>query len=119
VAADSAIDIRVVVTGKTRRLGTRAERALYRIAHEALANAWRHAQCTTIDVEVTFTAGEVVLVVADDGKGKGDGRAEVGDGTGTSGMRRAMADLGGVLRVGRRPPRGWVVEARIPREHVR
>ena len=42
---------------------------LYRIAQEAVSNALRHAQATTITIRLEQTPLAVVLTVADDGKG--------------------------------------------------
>jgi signal transduction histidine kinase len=114
-AADSGIAVEVEIEGRAARLPGEVERALYRVAHEALGNAWRHASCTTIRAGLAFLPSEVVLRIVDDGVGLR--RRDAGEGrTGLTGMRRAVADVGGKLRVANGRPRGVVVEARVPRE---
>lgn len=59
----------LTVIGKARRLDTVVSEELYRIGREALYNAFRHAQATSIEVELTFTAHEMRLNLRDDGVG--------------------------------------------------
>lgn len=42
---------------------------IYRIAEEAIANACRHAQATTVSVDVETIGRELVISIRDDGKG--------------------------------------------------
>ena len=50
--------------------------ALYRIAQEALGNAAKHAGPTRIDVRLARAGGDVVLTVADDGRGRDPGQVD-------------------------------------------
>lgn len=114
VALDSGLDIVVDVTGRPARLSAPAERALYRVVHEALTNAWRHARCSTVRVLLTFAADGVSVTVRDDGAGL----ARVADdrsGKGVWSMRRTMAAVDGGLAVRNAAPRGTEVVARVPR----
>jgi signal transduction histidine kinase len=112
--SDSGIETVIDVQGSPRRLTPRVERALYRVAHEALSNAWRHPRCTTVRISLEFAADEVVLKVADDGTGIAK---LVGlNGVGISSMRRAMEEVGGALRLRPLKPHGTVVEARVMKE---
>lgn len=110
VQADSGIAVEVAVHGEVRRLDPGVERALYRVAHEAIANAWRHARCSSVGLVVEFGA-EVVLRVADDGVGA---PAEFVEGRGLEGMRRALKECDGVLAVRAAEGGGTAVEARVP-----
>lgn len=113
VRGDSGIDIRVSVRGPVARFDATKERALYRVAHEALANAWRHGNCENVQVELMFRPDEVALTVADDGGGAAPLTRE---GTGISSMRRTMRECGGALDLSPGEPAGLVVEARVSRE---
>jgi signal transduction histidine kinase len=115
--ADSGIQVLVEMNGKFSRPSPRLDRALYRVAHQALINAWRHAHCTAVRVEVSVEKSEVVLRVLDDGVGLGQRWQEEGPGVGVAGMRRAVDEVGGTLRVRNAAPRGVLVEARVPREN--
>lgn len=111
---DSGIATLFEVVGSASRLSPPAERSLYRVAHEALTNAWRHARCSSVRIELAFERDGVVLSVADDGVGirRAGGLMSAG----IAGMRRALDEVGGHVRVRSMKPHGTRVEARIPRE---
>src|SRR6185312_3573484 len=93
---------------------------LYRVARETLANIVKHAEASTVDIDLAVDASEapqcVVLRVADDGvgirEGQLDRRAE-----GHLGLRLLIdrvADQGGRLTVTPGPEGGTVALARMP-----
>ncbi len=57
------------VTGDERAYPSTVEVAIYRIAQEALTNAFRHAQPTQSRLDLAYEADHVRLVVADNGRG--------------------------------------------------
>ncbi|MEM7700057.1 MAG: sensor histidine kinase, partial [Verrucomicrobiota bacterium] len=59
----------MTVSGTERRLRARIETILLRIAHEAAANAGKHAQAKAIDLTLHYEPSEVQLTVRDDGSG--------------------------------------------------
>ena len=63
-SVDSGIDARLMVVGSRRPLGAKVERALYRVAHEALAGAWRHPGCRTAEVRLVFDKPGATLRIA-------------------------------------------------------
>lgn len=69
------------------------------IAREALSNAARHAAASVVTVEVKGAAGELRLVVADDGDGFDPGAARDAGHHGLDNMRRRAEALGGTLTV--------------------
>lgn len=113
--SDSELDVIVDVIGRPVRLPASAERALYRVVHESLANAWRHARCSAVRVALSFEREGVHLTVTDDGTGLTETIPDRGR-VGTSSMRRAMTDVGGTFHIRNAHPRGAIVEAAIPRE---
>ena len=115
LADDSNLEVTLAVAGPAGRLPAPVEHALYRVAHEALVNAWRHARCRAIRLDLVFDRGEVVLSVCDDGEGLDGAKGAQPNGFGTNGLRHATAQVGGRLRVANARPRGVVVEARVPR----
>ena len=90
------------------------EGALFRVAHQALANAWRHARCATVRIELRRTAAAAVISVTDDGVGLGRRWERRGPGMGIAGMRRAIDEVGGRLRVRNIRPHGVRIEATVP-----
>jgi signal transduction histidine kinase len=118
----AGMDVRLTLEGDTAALPPAVGLALYRIAHEALANAARHAPGATVDVGVA--AGPTVrLRVADGGAapgralaptpGSGGKAGTSGTGHGIPGMRQRAALLGGTLSAGREGA-GWVVTCALP-----
>jgi signal transduction histidine kinase len=67
--SDRAPSFRVAVEGKSRNLHPILRDEIYKIAAEALRNAFQHAQATRIEVEIRYDAKQFRLRVRDDGKG--------------------------------------------------
>ena len=62
-------DTRLENTGVYRALGQSTEDELYRIAQEAVTNAIRHANASSIRLRLSYSLDRVVLEVVDDGAG--------------------------------------------------
>jgi signal transduction histidine kinase len=77
---------------------------------EALSNTARHAEAAQVTVEVACDAGDVTLVVTDDGVGIRPGGRE----SGLRNLRTRAADLGGELEVGPAQPRGTTLRLSVP-----
>lgn len=84
--------------------------AAYFVAAELLANTARYAQASKVAVRVTPRAGELHVVVADDGVGG----ADAARGTGLSGLADRVEVLKGCLDVDSPPGGGTRVHALIP-----
>jgi signal transduction histidine kinase len=97
-------------------LTPQVERALYRIAHEGLANAWRHARCSTLAVDLVFGPDEVSLTVTDDGIGLSQTLDQEGPRAGIANMRKSIEEAGGTFRLRAANPRGLRIEARVKKE---
>lgn len=115
VALDSGLDIVVDVSGRPVRLAAAAERALYRVVHEALTNAWRHARCSTVRVTLEFAREAVRVTIRDDGIGVGHPQADNRAGKGLWSMRRTVAAVDGNLRIRNATPRGTEVAVSVAR----
>jgi two-component system sensor histidine kinase UhpB len=77
---------------------------LFRIAQEALTNVTRHAACAHAVVRLAASGGDLILVVADDGRGfdtstATTARADGTGGSGLAGMRERVALFGGELEI--------------------
>jgi len=97
------------------RLPEASQRAVYRIAQEALHNALRHAGAAAVDVEVAVDGAVVVLTVSDDGTGfEPDPSAAAGRGLGLESMRERAAAVGGRLSVHSRHGGGTTVRLEVP-----
>ncbi|MGW4498305.1 sensor histidine kinase [Micromonospora sp. NPDC004336] len=86
---------------------------VYRIVREALTNVARHARdAHGVTVTVDQTPSAVTVEVTDDAPATP--RAAHRSGYGLVGMRERVETLGGTLRAGPRPDRGWSVLATLP-----
>ena len=73
----SGVPIHVTLDEHTQRLRPEVEAELFRIAQEAMNNAVRHAQASTIDVHCVVHAPEALITVSDNGRGPADGPVHV------------------------------------------
>ena len=119
LASDSSGDrpqFRVAVEGATRNLHPIIRDEIYRIAGEALRNAFRHAQAHNVEVEVRYDDEQFRLRVRDDGKGI-DPAVLSRQGSeghfGLRGMRERGTLIGGKLTVWSEVEAGTEVELRV------
>jgi ligand-binding sensor domain-containing protein/signal transduction histidine kinase len=107
----------VAVEGTPRNLHPILRDEVYRIAGEAMRNAFSHAQARRIEVEIRYDERQFRLRVRDDGKGidpkvlSGDGRAGH---FGLPGMRERAGLVGGKVTVWSERDSGTEVELTIP-----
>jgi signal transduction histidine kinase len=113
----NAAEFHVEVEGTTRDLHPIMRDEVYRIAGEAVRNAFKHAQAKRIEVEIRYDERQLRVRVRDDGKGigakvlGGDGRAGH---FGLHGMRERATLMGGKLTVWSEVDSGTEVELSIP-----
>jgi len=116
-AGDGSVVLHVVVEGTPRTLHPIQRDEIYRIACEALRNAFKHADAKQIEVELRYDERQLRLRVRDDGKGidpkflTEEGRAGH---YGLHGMRERARLVGGKLTVWSAPESGAEVELSIP-----
>ncbi|QJR11286.1 hypothetical protein DSM104443_02359 [Usitatibacter rugosus] len=110
-------DLRVEVQGSLRALHPILRDELFRIAGEAMRNAFRHAGATRIEVETRYDERELCLRVRDNGKGMDPAVMAHGGREGhfgLHGMRERAKDIGGTLAVWSGEGTGTEVELKIP-----
>ncbi|RSS79275.1 sensor histidine kinase, partial [Streptomyces sp. WAC05292] len=119
--AGPGVTVRFHLEGTPAPLPDRVQSALLRVAQGALANIREHAGARTAALTLTYLGDQVVLDVADDGRGfpaaAGTPRPGAGRGHGIPAMRARLGQLGGTLTVESTPGEGTVVSAAIPLEH--
>lgn len=76
LSESSQIPIQVTLDERSTRLRPEVEAELFRIAQEAMNNAIKHAQCTTIEVHCQVHAPAAVITVVDDGRGLQQARTD-------------------------------------------
>ncbi|MEU3300324.1 sensor histidine kinase [Streptomyces sp. NPDC006678] len=103
------------VDGAPVPLPDRVQSALLRIAQGALANVREHAGATSAALTLTYLDDQIVLDIADDGRGFEPARTRGGvRGHGLPAMRARVRQLGGTLTVESTPGEGTVLSAAVP-----
>lgn len=93
--------------------------SFYRVVQEALNNAIKHANPSSIQIQLESDAERVSLLVADDGKGFSIDdlpRLRPGSGIGLLGMRERIEALGGSFEIYSSPGSGTRLVASVPME---
>lgn len=108
---------REVLVDDAVSLAPHQEVAVYRIAQEALNNVWKHSAATSVAVSLRREGAEVVLRIADDGRGfdleaQRAGRPETS--FGLLGMAERAELIGGRLAVDGAAGMGTAVELWLP-----
>jgi signal transduction histidine kinase/ligand-binding sensor domain-containing protein len=109
--------VRVLVEGKQRELNPILRDEIYRIAREALRNAFRHAQAQKIEAEITYSDSQFLLHIRDDGRGidpKVTNQGARAGHWGLPGMRERAKRFGGKLEVWSEPGAGTEIELSVP-----
>jgi len=115
LAVKSAAEFRLVVEGEPRPLHPIIRDEVYRIGREAITNAFRHSEATTIEVSVQRAADELRVIVRDNGIGIDQPVLRAGrEGHwGLPGMRERAEKIGSKLKVWSSTA-GTEVELRVP-----
>jgi signal transduction histidine kinase len=111
---ESGIRVLVDVDPVGDAVGEDSARVLYRVAHEALVNSWRHGRASIVRMSVIARDDHIVLEVRDDGVGFGRHSGDRVSGVGLTMIRRLLNGVGGDLKVGNAKPRGALLVATVP-----
>jgi signal transduction histidine kinase len=109
LARRSAIPVRLGLD-LDGRLPEPVELTAYYTVAESLTNAAKHAQASTVDVDVEISDGRLHVRVRDDGRGGADPAA----GSGLIGLTDRVEALGGVLALCSQADVGTTVEITVP-----
>jgi signal transduction histidine kinase/ligand-binding sensor domain-containing protein len=106
---------RLVVEGGVRQLQPIIRDEIYRMAREALRNAFNHAQARRIETEITYGDRTLQVRIRDDGKGIPPEVLESGrtGHYGLCGMRERIGQVGGKLEIWSREGAGAEIELTI------
>jgi signal transduction histidine kinase len=108
----------VEVEGRPRDLQPLLQDEIYRIAREAIGNAFRHAKARRIETEIHYSDKVLRLRIRDDGRGMDPGIVEEGliGHYGLRGMCERATQIGGQLSVwsGTGTGSGTEIELKIP-----
>ncbi len=108
-------ECRLDLKAKALRPNTKRDIAVFRIFQESLTNIARHASANRIGVKLRIKAGDLLLVVIDDGKGISDDALTSAYSLGLTGMYERARTLGGSLKIERgAKDRGTVLTLSVP-----
>ncbi len=111
----TSVPAEMVQSGEEPPLSAEVRTGLFSIAHNALANAFLHAQAAKIEVRLDFQTDAIRLSVSDDGVGLPEDYAELG--RGFSGMEADAERMDGRLIVeSGKQERGTTITCVVPTE---
>jgi signal transduction histidine kinase len=91
-------------------VSSRIRSQLLAVVRESLSNAARHAQASSVKVNINVLNGQAVVLVTDDGVGTGELKRE----SGLRNIRERAEGLGGSLELRPNEPSGTIVEWAVP-----
>jgi signal transduction histidine kinase len=119
LSESSGISIRTRIDNATLSSPMRMDwrRNLYLIVKEAVHNAVKHSECTTIDVALEERMHRLELTITDNGKGFPDNTPahKTGSNTGLGSMRKRAEEMGGVFFLEKAEGGGTVIRVSVPR----
>jgi signal transduction histidine kinase len=120
-SAHEPLTYSVAVEGETRDLHPIARDEIYKVAAEAVRNAYRHAQASRVEVEIHYDKQHFRLRVRDDGRGIDPrvlGGQAIDGHYGLRGMPERATLIGGKVAVWSEAGAGTEVELSIPARAV-
>lgn len=111
-APGGGVQFRVCVTGQPKSLRPAIQEQIYLIGREALINAFRHSEATSIEAEVEYRPRWLRILVRDNGRGIDPETLRSGRHAhwGLVGMRERAAGIGAELRIWSRLGAGTEME---------
>lgn len=110
----TGIDVEYLSGITARRLPDDAETNLYRIAQEALTNIARHAEATSVSVDLSSHGDQVIMTIRDNGRGFEASERGAIRGLGLAGMQTRARGCGGTLKVQTAAGQGLTIEVTCP-----
>ncbi len=112
--ARSGIRCRARLPDQNLAINPDAATAVFRIGQELLTNVARHARATRVDLSLEVDGGDVVLTVADDGRGLRPEQAASRKALGLMGIRERARMFGGSASFEGAPGAGTRATVRLP-----
>jgi signal transduction histidine kinase len=106
----------IFVSGQPTPLRTEVQEQVYLMGREALVNALRHSQATSVEAEVEYSPARLRVLIRDNGCGMDPQtvRSRPDAHWGLVGMSERAASIGACLRLSSRPGLGTEVEISVP-----
>jgi signal transduction histidine kinase/ligand-binding sensor domain-containing protein len=117
---DRSVNVSLDIHGVAFPMAEPDEEELIRIVNEALTNAVRHSQASTLNVDVSFLADAIEIAIVDDGRGFDPHTTElmVHDHWGLASMQERAEQIGAEFRLDSQPGKGTRIHVRLPRAPI-
>jgi len=114
-APGGRVRFRIFITGQPKALKPAVREQIYLIGREALINALRHSEATSIEAEVEYLPGRLHILVRDNGRGIDSKivRSCRHSHWGLVGMRERAATIGAQFQIWSHPGAGTEVEISV------
>jgi signal transduction histidine kinase len=122
-AERTGIKVALDVDSKLGRLPEATELSIFRIVQEGLNNVWRHAEASSVQINLQHTSPRALMVsIQDDGLGFSNdfdlNNLSKSGHFGLLGISERVALLGGRMRLQRQPQGGSLLQVEIPHPRV-
>jgi signal transduction histidine kinase len=116
-ADDVDFDVHATLPPSLPPLSARVETALFRVVQEAISNARKHAQCSSLTVSLELTEHYLSVCITDDGTGfSPEPIDEPVEHYGITTMRERVQQIGGTLAIDSSPGNGTDISIALPIE---
>jgi signal transduction histidine kinase len=114
-APAAGLRLRIVVTGQSKKLRSVIQEQIYLIGREALVNALRHSEATSIEAEVAYLPHRMRILIRDNGCGMEQKRLTARNSDrGLRAMLEGARAMGAQLQIWSKPGSGTEVELSLP-----
>ncbi|MBT3389266.1 MAG: HAMP domain-containing protein [Chloroflexi bacterium] len=96
-----------------RELPLSVEQALFRISQEALNNIAKHAQASTVTIELVYETGQIRLNINDDGIGFDPASVDATLSLGLRSMQERAEEIGATLEINSQANQGCTIKVRV------
>lgn len=109
------IKVRLRFVGVKDRMDPQVEITLFRVIQEAITNIVRHADASTVNIQVVAKNSVITAVVEDNGKGFDvEAAFQIPESWGLRGIRERIATVGGKLKIESTVGQGTRLEVQMP-----
>ncbi len=113
------ITVALEMFGLEQRLPEQVETILYRIIQEALHNVIKHANASSLSVQLTKDDEDLLLNIEDNGKGFDIHTLDHSEGIGIKNLYSRISLLGGTAEIDSMPGKGTLISVCIPVANIK
>jgi len=110
------LSINLQTGGLQKSIPNHVEMVLYRVIQESVNNVIKHADAGNLDISINQEAGEIDVMIEDNGKGFDAGKPDITDGIGLNNIKNRVQYLKGTVEWNTAPGKGTLVAIHIPLE---